>query len=78
MVVRSERSFERVCEIINKYNCDSVKLIPILQEIQEVYRYLPEEIMTMVATSLGISPSRVYGVATFYSHFTLKPKESMS
>lgn len=74
MVVKSERSFEKVCEIINKYDYDSVKLIPILQEIQEVYRYLPEEIMTMVATSLGISPSRVYGVATFYSHFTLKPK----
>ncbi|MEN8906490.1 MAG: NAD(P)H-dependent oxidoreductase subunit E [Clostridiales bacterium] len=71
---KSVRSFEKVCEIINKHNRNKNKLIPILQEIQEVYRYLPEEIMTMIATSLDISPAKIYGVATFYSHFTLKPK----
>jgi NADH-quinone oxidoreductase subunit E len=70
----STRKFEKVCEIINKYGRNPVKLIPILQEVQEEYRYLPEEIMTFVATTLDISPARVYGVATFFSHFTLLPK----
>ncbi len=66
--------FDRVCEILNKYEHNPHKLIAILQDMQEEYNYLPEDIMTFVSTALGISPSTVYGVATFYSHFTLKPK----
>lgn len=68
------RQFVKVCEILNKFSNDSSKLIPILQAVQEEYRYLPEEVMTFIATSLGISPARVYGVATFYSHFALEAK----
>ncbi|MCD6156448.1 MAG: NAD(P)H-dependent oxidoreductase subunit E, partial [Candidatus Atribacteria bacterium] len=49
-------------------------LIAILQEIQAEYRYLPEEILTYAATALGVSPAYVYGVATFYAQFSLKPK----
>jgi NADH-quinone oxidoreductase subunit E len=70
----NEGQFERVCEIMDKYGNSEIKLVPILQEIQEVYRYLPEEVMTFVSSSLGISPAKIFGVATFYSHFTLKPK----
>lgn len=68
------RKFERVWEIIDQNGRDSSRLIPILQAVQAEYRYLPEEILTFIATSVGISPARVYGVATFYSLFTLKPK----
>jgi NADH-quinone oxidoreductase subunit E len=68
------RKFERVCEIVDLNGRNAARLIPILQAIQTEYRYLPEEILTFVATSLGISPARVFGVATFYSLFTLKPK----
>ncbi len=70
----STRKFEKVCEIIARYNNDSAKLIPMLQAIQDEYRYLPEEVMAFVAVSLGISPAKVYGVATFYCHFALQPK----
>ncbi|MDR1537290.1 MAG: NAD(P)H-dependent oxidoreductase subunit E [Clostridiales bacterium] len=66
--------FERVCDVLDKYENNPNKLIAILQEIQEEYAYLPEDIMTYVATALGISPGQVFGVATFYSHFTLEPK----
>jgi NADH:ubiquinone oxidoreductase 24 kD subunit len=66
--------FDHVCEILDKHKRNPHKLIPILQEIQEEYSYLPEDIMTYISTALGISPSSVYGVATFYSHFTLEPK----
>ncbi len=68
------RKFERVLEIVDQNGRNSARLIPILQAVQAEYRYLPEEILTFVATSLGISPARVFGVATFYSLFTLKPK----
>ncbi len=68
------RKFEKVCEILKSYNYDSTKLIPILQTIQEEYRYLPEDVMIFVASSLDISPAKLYGVATFYAHFALEPK----
>jgi NADH-quinone oxidoreductase subunit E len=68
------RKFEKVCEILDRYNRDPAKLIPILQAVQDEYRYLPEEVLTYVATSVGLPPARVYGVATFYAHFTLEPK----
>jgi NADH-quinone oxidoreductase subunit E len=68
------RKFDKVCNILEKHEYKSSKLIPILQEVQEEYRYLPEDVLTFVATSLDISPARVYGVATFYSHFALEPK----
>lgn len=66
--------FNRSCEILDKYERNPKNLIPILQEMQAEYTYLPEEIMTFISTALQISPSAVYGVSTFYSHFTLEPK----
>ena len=68
------RKFAKVCEIMEKYNYDKNKLIAILQAVQEEYRYLPEEVMTYISISLDIPPAKIYGVATFYSHFALKPK----
>lgn len=72
--VSAARRFERVCQIVDENGRQASRLIPILQAVQEEYRYLPEEVMTFVATSLGVPPSKVYGVATFYSHFALAPK----
>lgn len=74
MPIVTLRKFEKVCDIIEKHDNDPAKLIPILQEIQEEYRYLPEEVMTFVAMSLGLSPAKVFGVASFYAHFALEPK----
>lgn len=49
-------------------------LMPALQKAQDIYGYLPVEVQTMVAEGLGIPLAEVYGVATFYSQFTLTPK----
>lgn len=68
------RQFAKVCEIIDRHDRNPARLIPILQAVQEEYRYLPQEVLAFVATSLGLPPARVFGVATFYAHFTLKPK----
>ncbi len=49
-------------------------LMHILQEAQAIYGYLPMPVQKKIAEGLGISLSEVYGVATFYSQFSLKPK----
>jgi NADH-quinone oxidoreductase subunit E len=66
--------FAKVCEILDRHGRQPSRLIPILQAVQEQYHYLPEEVLAYVATSLGVPPSKVYGVATFYAHFALEPK----
>ena len=53
-------------------------LMPILQEAQEIYGYLPVEVQKMIATQMGISVEEVFGVSTFYSQFALNPKGEIS
>ena len=48
-------------------------LVPILQQVQKVYGYLPKPILMTVSDRTGISASRIYGVATFYEQFHLVP-----
>ena len=72
--MENQDKFDKICQILDKNGRDKSKLIPILQAIQEVYHYLPEEALYFVASSLGISSAEVYGVATFFAHFTLKAK----
>lgn len=71
---QSLRRFAKVNEIIHKHGPAPAHLISILQDIQEEYRYLPEEILAYVATAMDISPAKVFGVATFYENFSLHPK----
>ena len=73
-VSASQRKFLKVNETIQKYHGKKSALIAILQEVQEEYRYLPEEILTYVATAMNLSPATVFGVATFYAQFSLEPK----
>ncbi|HAI21934.1 MAG TPA: NAD(P)H-dependent oxidoreductase subunit E [Clostridiales bacterium UBA8153] len=68
------RQFLKVNEILQRFNRDSRRLIAILQAVQDAYRYLPQPVLNYLATSLGIPRARVYGVATFYAHFSLEPK----
>ncbi len=61
-------------EVIANHHDQPGGLMPVLQEAQGIYGYLPLEVQNMVADGLGISLSEVYGVATFYSQFSLTPK----
>lgn len=67
-------TMERVRAICEKHHNDSGELISILHEAQEIMGYLPQEIQETVAEQLNIPASRVYGVVTFYSYFTMEPK----
>jgi NADH-quinone oxidoreductase subunit E len=68
------RRFQKVNEVLHRFGNNPVRLISILQAVQEEYRYLPEPVLSYIATSLGIPRARVFGVATFYAHFSLQPK----
>lgn len=70
--------YEKADEIIAQYSCEERSLIPIVQGIQEEYRYLPPELLTYVAGKLGISEAKAYSVASFMRISHLKQKESMS
>ena len=58
---------------LREYNYDKAKLVPLLQAVHR-YNWLSKELLSYIACALGLPPARVYGVATFYAHFSLKPK----
>jgi NADH-quinone oxidoreductase subunit E len=60
--------------IFSKFEGAEGALIPILQEAQEIYGYLPEEVLARVGKQLAIPMSRIYGVVTFYAQFYLTPR----
>jgi NADH-quinone oxidoreductase subunit E len=62
---------ERLKPIFKKYAGQDGALIPILQEAQEIYGYLPEGILSCISQKLKIPQSRIYGVVTFYAQFYL-------
>lgn len=65
---------EKVCEILAEYPTGRREtLIPILQAVQDYFGYLPEDGLSVIAAHIGISVSKVYGVATFYNQFRLVP-----
>lgn len=61
-------------EILESHDYDQTAVIAIMQDIQKVYRYLPEEMLCYIAKKLHLSEAKVYGVATFYENFSLEPK----
>ncbi|MGI6166047.1 MAG: NADH-quinone oxidoreductase subunit NuoE [Limnochordia bacterium] len=64
----------RITEILSKYpSKESANLIPMLQEVQEKYGYLPRKALVAAAKHTGLSTAEVYGVATFYNQFRFKP-----
>ena len=63
-----------LCEIFGDYKAKEKYLIPILQDAQEEYGYLPKDVLREISSFLGLSFSQVYGVATFYSQFHLEPR----
>ena len=63
----------KLIEIIARYKDVQGALMPILQEAQELYGYLPLEVQKIVARETGVPVEEIYGVTTFYSQFKLNP-----
>lgn len=61
-------------ETIEKYKTTRGALIPVLHEAQELYGYLPVDVQKKISEGLNIPLTEIYGVVTFYTQFSLKPK----
>ena len=66
--------YTKTDEIIAVYGAKPSSLIPIIQDIQAEYRYLPPELLAYVAKQIGITEAKAYSVATFYENFSFEPK----
>ncbi len=66
--------YAKADEIIAQYGKAPGSLIPIMQEIQGAYRYLPDELLTYVAEQIGVTEAKACSVATFYENFSFEPK----
>ena len=64
---------DRLKEVLSSYQGNATEIIPILQEVQEVYSYLPEDAMRGVAKFVRAPESRVYAVASFFAQFRFTP-----
>jgi len=64
---------ERLSEILSSYQGREDELIPLLQQVQRVFGYLPEPAMKRIAKFLKLPESTVFGVVTFYAQFKLVP-----
>lgn len=60
--------------VIAKYGKDEGAVMRILQDAQDIYGYLPLEVQRMISIKTGVPLAEIYGVATFYSQFSLNPK----
>lgn len=65
---------EKLEAILSRYESTAEDLIPVLQELQETYHYLPKEELKVVAERLQVPLTQVYSVATFYKGFSLEPR----
>lgn len=70
----SEAAVKQINEICDRHANDKTPLMMILSDIQKEYGYVPVDVQEIVSEKTGISVAEIYGVVTFYSFFSLKPK----
>jgi NADH-quinone oxidoreductase subunit E len=73
-LTEEEIDLTRAQEILDEYAETRGPLIPVLQEIQDAYGYVPKPAVALIARRLGVSPHQVFGVITFYAQFHLTPR----
>ncbi len=70
----TQDSIDKIAEISKSFNNEKGELINVLHKCQEHFGYLPAEVQELIAKELNTSTAHVYGVVSFYSFFTMKPK----
>lgn len=70
----NEAAVAKITEICDRYANETTPMMMILSDIQTEYGYIPVEVQELVSEKTGISVAEIYGVVTFYSFFSLKPK----
>ena len=64
---------EKLLAVIEKHAGQKGSMMPILQEAQEIYGYLPLEVQTIIAAKTGVSLEEIFGIVSFYAQFKLNP-----
>jgi len=70
----TETDLEQIKEIVSEYSRQRWPLIPLVQKIQEEFGYIPPESVPIIASKLGLFPSQVQGVISFYAQLYTEPK----
>ena len=70
----TEEQKAKLLEVISQYKGQKGALMPIMQEAQEIYGYLPYQVQKIISDETGIPIEKIYGVATFYAQFSMSPK----
>ena len=73
MDAKLKKDFSKIDNILSEYADKEGSLITILQKTQDAYGYLPMDVIDYISEKTGIRAAKIYGVATFYSQFRLKP-----
>jgi len=72
--MNTQFDFSNLDIILKEHEFKSSNIIAILQDTQEIYRYLPKEVFAYFSQKLGMSRAKIYSVATFYDNFSLEAK----
>lgn len=72
--VNKAELYQKLNEVIAQHKDQPGALMPVLQGAQAIFGYVPQDVQQIIADGLNVSLSEVYGVATFYSQFSLEPK----
>lgn len=72
--MNTQFNYSDLDNILKNHEFKASNIIAILQDTQEIYRYLPKEVFAYFSEKLGISRAKIYSVATFYDNFSLEPK----
>lgn len=70
----SEQEREHFTQLLDEYRGKKGNVIPVLQQAQEIFGYLPKSVLIEISKELNIPISRIYGVITFYAQFHLEPR----
>lgn len=71
---KDQEKFDQFVEFLDTNKDEKGAVMPILQKAQEIFSYIPEEIVDLMALRMGVHSSEIYGVASFYSQFSFIPK----
>jgi NADH-quinone oxidoreductase E subunit len=70
----NKEKYEQLQEAIARHKGERGAVMPVLQEAMNIFGYVPQDVQEIIAEGLGVTLSEVYGVATFYSQFSLEAK----
>ncbi|MEG1798632.1 MAG: NADH-quinone oxidoreductase subunit NuoE [Synergistaceae bacterium] len=70
----SEKAWEQLGVLLDKYRGTKGSVIPVLQQAQEIFGYLPKDVLIKISKEIDVPVSQIYGVVTFYAQFHLEPR----